>query len=182
MENPNRCHRTPRRHHRSAFTLIELLVVVAVLALLVSIILPSYTRAQIQAKRTKCAANLHSLGLGMRMYLNDSRDIMPVVASMPSLKLNTDPRICDVLKTQIPDPVTWQCPADAKKNFFASEGSSYQYNTSLGGRKIGEGFLSRRIGENYTPVLYDYEPFHGKAGENGSTNYLFADMHVGDLK
>jgi prepilin-type processing-associated H-X9-DG protein len=29
--------------------------------------------------------------------------------------------------------------------------------------------------------MYDYEPFHGQAGESGSTNYLFADLHVGDL-
>jgi prepilin-type N-terminal cleavage/methylation domain-containing protein/prepilin-type processing-associated H-X9-DG protein len=62
---------------RKGFTLIELLVVVAIIALLISILLPSLSRARELAKRAVCASNLRGIGQGMHIYANDNREWFP---------------------------------------------------------------------------------------------------------
>ena len=56
---------------RKAFTLVELMVVVAIIALLISILLPSLAKAREQAYQVKCASNLKSIWLGIFYYAED---------------------------------------------------------------------------------------------------------------
>lgn len=57
--------------HTRGFTLIELLVVVAIIALLISILLPSLSAAKEQAKKASCLANLQQIGRATQMYQFD---------------------------------------------------------------------------------------------------------------
>ncbi len=61
-----------------AFTLIELLVVVAIIALLISILLPSLSKARELAKRSVCAANLSGNGKSIAIYANQYRGSYPL--------------------------------------------------------------------------------------------------------
>jgi prepilin-type N-terminal cleavage/methylation domain-containing protein len=62
----------PQSHNPRGFTLIELLVVISIIALLVSIILPSLTAARELGRTTSCLANLHAVGVGGAMYQNEN--------------------------------------------------------------------------------------------------------------
>ena len=170
------------RTGRRAFTIIELLVVIAIISILAAMLIPAVSHARGVAWQATCRSNLRSIGVALRVYLNQNDDLMPVAAQMPSLNLNDDPRIADVLGPFLDDRSVFKCPCDTQQNFFASEGSSYEYHSMLGGRRVGESFLTRRWGEAKTFVLYDYRPFHGIAGDPGAANYLFADGHVGNLE
>ncbi len=67
----------PLRTGQSAFTLIELLVVVSIIALLISILLPSLRKARDQAKDVSCKANLRSMGQAFVQYADKYSGVWP---------------------------------------------------------------------------------------------------------
>ncbi len=60
-----------------AFTLIELLVVIGIIALLISILLPSLNNARRSAEAVVCASNMHQFGLGFQMYCDQNKGELP---------------------------------------------------------------------------------------------------------
>jgi prepilin-type N-terminal cleavage/methylation domain-containing protein/prepilin-type processing-associated H-X9-DG protein len=74
--------------------------------------------------------------------------------------------------------------------YYDREGSSYEYNTWLNAFSGGDTFhqalgeARERMGltQNQFRLFNDFEPFHAKKATPGSTNFLFADWHAGDLE
>lgn len=62
---------------RPAFTLIELLVVISIIALLISILMPSLSRARSQAKGVHCLARLKEFGNALAAYENTNNGALP---------------------------------------------------------------------------------------------------------
>ena len=55
-------------------------MVIAIIALLISILLPSLSRARELSKRTVCAANLRGIGQAMYIYAQDAPGTFPAIA------------------------------------------------------------------------------------------------------
>src|SRR2546427_6877455 len=66
---------------RRGFTLVELLVVIAIIAILIAILLPVLGKAKEQANRVICMNNHRSLLMAVRMYAEDSKNMIPYVNS-----------------------------------------------------------------------------------------------------
>lgn len=70
---------TDRR--RSAFTLVELLVVISIIALLISILLPSLQSAREQAKMVKCLAHVRGMAQAGMVFAQDHNDRFQLATS-----------------------------------------------------------------------------------------------------
>lgn len=132
--------RTSRRRKGKAFTLVELLVVVAIIALLVSILLPSLGSARQMTLCVLCAGNLRQIDVAMNMYLNDHNDVYPCAED----PVSTDPfywlwmgrgwrgLVEPYFGTKVSEsnPSVLFCPADkAAKDKY--EATSYAYSMSF---------------------------------------------------
>ena len=101
--------------NKAGFTLIELLVVVAIIALLMSILLPALGRARKQGKRIKCMGNMRQMGIALAAYVMDNDYRLP-----PSSCNLDDPNQywLRILTQYTREKLLLQCPADEAKDFL----------------------------------------------------------------
>ncbi len=193
-----------------AFTFVELLVVIVIMAILAALLLPALGRSKAKAYNAACVNNLRQLGIAIRVYSDDNQERLPSAEILPTQPIdpqNPLPRICDVLAsyvgrtagTNAMSATVFKCPVD-KMGRFAAEGSSYEWNTDLNGRRLDEtrtdsAFLLLQPGNfsggvtNFvltfspgtTPLLLDYDEFHPRPPKSGK-NVAFMDGHVAPLE
>jgi len=91
-----------------AFTLIELLVVISIIALLLSILMPSLGRAREQGRRVACAANQKQILIAIDTYAGTYDQWYPVWSDGMWRGVDGSLLSCGFLKSE----GTFQCPSD----------------------------------------------------------------------
>jgi type II secretory pathway pseudopilin PulG len=176
-------------------------VVVAIIGILVSIRLPSLSKAREKAQEAVCKSNMKQIGTAQFMYLNNNREKFS-----PSLigNVSWDDSLADILgriltqseknATFLPDSVNvdnriLQCASD-DRSFTGKSKRSYAMNSGgtfwAGGSFTGITRLSRsvfiaEVKEPSNTIMYGERFNNGnRIGQNGSTE--LGDYHTGHWK
>jgi len=129
----------------TGFTLIELLVVISIIALLISILLPSLSRARLKARQTATLAHLRSIGQAMTLYEGENRGQHPALVDQEEkafLGLSLLAKQFDIPVEVFVNPVTEDTPAEQRNArglpiFAELEGTEIVNETEIGPEDVG---------------------------------------------
>jgi len=152
------------------FTLIELLVVISIIAVLISILLPSLSGAREAAQRVISASNMRQIGIGIQMYAREHRGRFPTgrhTAGSTSYIDSLRPYVTDVGEIRV-DPADPRSHEDIRDH-----GTSYPLNDYISVATYD--IFGNLIADKYFPELY-------KLPKPTETHVIFVasrDMPVG---
>jgi len=166
-----------------AFSLVELIVTIAIIALLASLLLPTFDNMRKRSESTVCANNLQQIGLAVMQKTQDNNNTYPKIEGDPS-----DPAyapedgalsLLDTLRPYGITERTLRCPADVRgANYYGSKGTSYDWFPLIDGESNADPKIYTKAGVldapvSMIPLSADFKNVH-----RGKQNMLFADGHV----
>jgi type II secretory pathway pseudopilin PulG len=130
---------------RSGFTLLDLLVSLAVIAILVSLMLPALSKVRETTRQVVCASNVRQLSLGMAMYADDYRSQLPYSISYTKSLFDPtfDPLLLQTVRVSgdwdglgqtfpqyLPAPGVFYCPSHQGGHTLANFQSAWNGQTT----------------------------------------------------
>lgn len=189
------------KRRNKGFTLVELLVVIGVIALLISILLPSLNSAREKAKAIACAANMRSITQAVAIYQAENKGAAVPIAmyvkgdgagvdaktgmntqgthwqgylwSRLKMPANSNVRVCPTVRTQLtPNPLS---PPNT------DSWASYMYNTLIGGQDTTFGSMrpSAKFNLNYNGSTGNYwvaNPYRNIPASSETAMFVEANM------
>jgi len=127
------------------FTLVELLVVIGIIALLLSILIPTLSKARQASVTLKCLSNLRQCGLAFQMYAGANKQYLPY-------------------------PTTTLISGDAAQGYLWFNAIDPYLASNTKGQELRTGVAANRTYKNYKqcPV---YETFEGEKTAGTQTIY-----------
>lgn len=193
---------------RNGFTLVELLTVIAIISVLAALLFPVFLTVRGKAREISCIANMHQVGLSLKMYTQDYDEMYPwavdptdkytpqIWNQYPQFKEQIEfmPMQHEALQPYVKSAESFHCPSDAgyqvedftgeeldaSPSSFAKFGTSLNYRTEISFRQATEGTIRNPSELN---VFMDAAgKWHGGFLLNLLRyNVLFADGHVKNL-
>ena len=148
------------RHH--AFTLVELLVVVAIIAILLSLLLPALRNARLSAQSGADLNNLHQVGMAGFMYTSEHKGFFPIYAQQFGM---AGP--APSLPFQPGSPTTWT-PTGWRKQFLMTEWFKSGPYPAL--PRAGDGFFGPYVN---TGLSVDETKLPGSDGTYGGMKFIY---------
>lgn len=172
-----------RARCRKIFTLVELLVVIAVIAVLMSLLLPALGQAKGMARRIGCVNNEKQIGTAMALYASDFDGWMPDASAQPWMlyQLNLYVRCQPDVGTLDNTAQGWRAP---RGPFFCPDTEIFGRDPTLlfayTNEAAGPSYASTRWINNVANVDEGWCTNQKKINQVAPSSALMMDGHLAD--
>ena len=174
---------------RPIFSFRELVTLAAAAVVAISVLLPSFRRAQQLSRRSLCQSNIGQIGTALGHYASGNDGCLPAAPAGEEAWLPQNGRkycsnsmgLFQLVRDQFAAPEVFQCPATGEQSFTMQAGMTdfpspkaitYSYQHSINARLLLNGLHTRMA------ILADDSPmFPGGRFQPARTRKLVSDNH-----